>query len=359
MTETEIEKSLIRDIETINEISLSLLDKENIISIYLYGGYGRDEGSWVLEKINGKISAKPYNDYDITVIVKKKIPNEKLRQLESELKKNLDVKWIDLNQYTTLNLKLFNTTIKNYDFKYASKWIYGNKDVLKNIPSINSKAITLKDVETLYITRIWTLVGSFPKNGLKKMSKDEEMFFRNQMAKCILAIVDNILVLNKEYDASYKKRVEKIENYTNDTELLELSKWALEEKLFPKSEGMDTSEIERLYKKVNKLFFKYFYSTLSIHYKKTIECPEDIDKCIIYNPMDLIKRKIKKIVFNDDRKELNMHLSILQGYIAYYYFDMKEDHAQKIRTVMKKKFNFISSDIDEIRLKVAELRADL
>ena len=70
--ELEIEKSLNRDIETIKEISLSLLDKENIISIYLYGGYGRDEGSWVLEEINGEISAKPYNDYDITFIVKKK-----------------------------------------------------------------------------------------------------------------------------------------------------------------------------------------------------------------------------------------------------------------------------------------------
>jgi len=359
MIEIEIEKSLNRDIETIKEISLSLLDKENIISIYLYGGYGRDEGSWVLEEINGKISAKPYNDYDITVIVQKKVANEELRQLESELKKNLDIKWIDLNQCTRLNLKQFNTTIKNYDFKYASKWIYGNKDVLKNIPTIDRKSITLKDVETLYITRLWTLVGSFPKNGLIKMAKDEEMFFRNQMAKCILAIVDNILVLNKEYDASYKKRVEKIENFTNDSELIELSKWALEEKLFPKSEGMGTSAVTGLYKKVNKLFFKCFYSTLSIHYKNTIKCPEDIDKYIIYNPMDLIKRKIKKVVFNDDRNEKNMHLSILQGYIAYYYFDMKEEHTQKVRTVMNKEFNFLSNDLDEIRLKVAELRAEL
>lgn len=359
MIELEIEKSLNRDIETIKEISLSLLDKENIISIYLYGGYGRGEGSWVLEEINGQISAKPYNDYDIAFIVKKKIPNEKLRQLESEFKKNLDVKWIDLDQYTTLNLKLFNTTIKNYDFKYASKWIYGNKDVLKNIPSIDSKSITLKDVETLYLTRIWTLVGSFPKNGLMKMLKDEKMFFRNQMAKCILAIVDNILVLNKEYDASYKKRVEKIKNYTNDIELLELSRWALEEKLFPKCEGMDASEIKRLYKKVNKLFFKYFYSTLSIYYKKIIECPEDIDKFIIYNPIDLIKRKIKKVVFNDSRRELHMYLSILQGYIAYYYFDMTEDRIQNIRSIMEREFSYTSSDIDDIRLKVANLRADV
>jgi hypothetical protein len=122
---------------------------------------------------------------------------------------------------------------------------------------------------------------------------------------------------------------------------------------------MDTSEIERLYKQVNKLFFKYFYSTLSLYYKKTIECPEDIDKYIIYNPMDLIKRKIKKIVFRDGRRELYMHLSILQGYLAYYYFDMKDEYIKKIRRVMEQKFNFYSDNIDEIRLKVAELRTGL
>lgn len=359
MIEIEIENVLNRDIKTINRIILSLLDKDNIISIYLYGGYGRGEGSWVLEESNGKTSAKPYNDYDIALVVKKKFPNEKLRKVEVELKKHLDVKWIDLCQYRTLNLKLFKPTIKNYDFKYASKWIYGDKNVLNNIQKIDSKSITLKDVETLYITRIWTLIGSFPQTGLKKMSKDEEMFFRNQMAKSILAIVDNILVLNNKYDASYKKRVEIVQSQTDDKDLLELSKWALEEKLFPKSEGMSTKEILELYKIVNKLFFKYFYSTLSLYYGKDIDCPENIDNFIIYSPMNLVKRKIKQIVFRDERATLNTHLSILQGYLAYYYFDMNQEHEHKIKKVMEEKFNFVSTDLDEIRLKVAELRAEL
>ncbi len=355
----EVNKTLSRDIETIKKISLEILDKEDIISISLYGGYGRGEGSWVVEEIDGQIKVKPYNDYDIALVVKKKFSLQKLRQLESELLNCLDVKWIDLCQYTVSNLKFFNTTIKNYDFKYASKRIYGEMDVLAYIPSMDVKSISLKDVETLYITRLWTLVGSFPKKGLIKMSKDEEMFFRNQMAKAILAVVDSVLVLNKEYDASYKKRVQKLVNFSRDDELLELAEWALDEKLFPKSEGMDEGEIKNLYSKVNKLFFRYFYLSLSKYYKKTIRTPEDIDKFIIYNPIDLVKRKIKKVVFNDNRAELHMHLSILQGYIAYYYFDMTGDRIQNIRSIMEREFTYTSSDIDDIRMKVANLRTDV
>ena len=69
MSETSI--ALKSDIEKIIKISLTKLDKENIISIYLYGGYGRDEGSWVIEEVNGLREVKPYNDYDIALIVKK------------------------------------------------------------------------------------------------------------------------------------------------------------------------------------------------------------------------------------------------------------------------------------------------
>ena len=355
----EIENSLERDIKVIIETTLTQLNRDNIVSIYLYGGYGRDEGSWVLEQENEKMTAKPYNDYDIALIVKSKFSNSKLRELENEIKKHVDVKWIDLCQFTTLNLKLYRTTIKNYDFKYASKWIYGDKTVLEHIPEMDRKSITLKDVETLYITRLWTLIGAFSSNGLVEMEKEDEMFFRNQMAKCVLAIVDNILVLNKDYDKSYKKRVKNLSKHSSDIELMDLANWALEEKLFPKAEGMSSSAIEGLYKKVNHLFFKYFYSTLSIYYKKEIRCPEDVDRFIVYNFEDLIKRKIKKIFFRDHRRELYMHLSILQGYLAFYYFDMKSEHKEYIQRVMEQKFNFFSNDIDELRLKVAELRTGL
>lgn len=355
----EITKVFNSHIETIKTTVLNLLEKENIISIYLYGGYGRDEGSWVIEEMNAITTVKPYNDYDISLIVKKKISRDKIFLLENELKKHIDIKWIDISQHTILDLKMFDVTIKNFDFKYASKWIYGDKNILEHIPNMKAETITLKDVEILYATRLWTLIGSFSKDGLIEMSKEDEMFFRNQMAKAILAIVDNVLVLNKQYDTSYKKRVEKLKNYCQDTKLLELSKWALDEKLFPKCMNMKTDEIQELYQNVNSLFFKYFYSTLSTYYKANITIPENIDKYIVYSPMNFIKRIIKKFLFNDNRRELQMYLLIVQGYIAYYYLDMNEVILIKIQNIMKNKFSFISNDIDDVRIKVAQLRLEL
>jgi hypothetical protein len=357
MNETSI--ALKSDIEKIIKISLTKLDKENIISIYLYGGYGRGEGSWVIEEINGLREVKPFNDYDIAFIVKKKFPLEILRQLESELKKHIDIKWIDICQFTKLNLKLFKVTIKNYDFKYASKWIYGRKDILECIPNMDVKSITLKDVETLYITRLWTLIGSFPREGLIQMSKEKEVFFRNQMAKSILAIVDCVLVSNKEYDPSYKKRVQKLFNFSTDNQLLNLANWALDEKLRPRAIGMNNNEVKELYVNVNRLFFKYFYSTLSLYYKSDIKKPENIDNHIIYNLIRFLKEKIKKFIFNDNRHELNKYLIILQGYIAFYYFEMTDKRLQTIQLVMEKIFSFSSNNLDEIRLKVADIRANL
>ena len=179
------------------------------------------------------------------------------------------------------------------------------------------------------------------------------------MAKSILAIVDCILVLNKEYDPSYKKRVQKLSNFSNDNQLLDLANWALDEKLRPRTIGMTNDQVNEFYVNVNRLFFKYFYSTLSSYYKSDIKKPEDIDNYIIYDLERILKEKIKKFIFNDNRHELNKYLIILQGYIAFYYFEMTDKKFKMIQSIMKKRFSFLSNSLDEIRLKVADLRANL
>jgi hypothetical protein len=47
-----------------------------VIAVILYGGYGRNEGGWLVER-NG--SYKPYNDYDIYLWLKKKIMKKRLK----------------------------------------------------------------------------------------------------------------------------------------------------------------------------------------------------------------------------------------------------------------------------------------
>lgn len=352
----EIQKIFNHHINIIVETSKNFLQSEDILAIYLYGGYGRDEGSWVIGNKNGKNVVKPYNDYDIAFIFKKKVSKDCIFNLERELLSRIDIRWVDISQYTTTGLRLLNTTVKNYDLKYASKCIYGDKRILKNIPHMDSTSITLKDVRILYETRLWTLLGSFPVSGLTKMTSEDEMFFRNQMAKAVLAIVDIILIVNHQYTPSYVERVTRLKSYCDDNHLLDLASWALSEKLRPKSSNMDNTEVKGLYQKVNNLFFSYFYSVLSQYYGANISSPEDIDRYIAFEPLSFVKRKIKSFFLRDNRGELGMYLLILQGYIAYYYLDMNEKYLNRVKKIMKRKFFFESNDIDDIRIKVSQLR---
>lgn len=351
----KIEQKLAKDIELIKKEIFKKISSSNIISVFLYGGYGRDEGSWVIE---GE-EIKPYNDYDIAIMVKKKVSPKFLKSIEQELKKQVDVKWIDICQYTKIRLKFFKVTIRNYDFKYASKCIYGDATFLKHIPYMDSRSIPLKDIDTLYKTRLWTLIGSFPVNGLREMSKEDEMLFRNQMAKSVLAIVDCILILKKKYNPSYIERVKIISLESNDQKLINLANWAIKEKLHPKSIGMKKVEIIELYTNIRFLFFKYFFEGLSIYHGTEIKLPNNLNSYILYTPINLIKENIKYYLFGNSRDKQQKYLTIAQGYIAYYYPEIPNNLVLEIEQIMKKKFNYESNDMEKIRVKIADLRVNI
>ena len=60
---------------------------------------------------------------------------------------------------------------------------FGDEKFMRHIPSMEAQSIPLKDIETLYKTRIWTLVVLFHISFEK--CQEDEMLFRNQMAKCV------------------------------------------------------------------------------------------------------------------------------------------------------------------------------
>jgi hypothetical protein len=340
-----------KDIKTI----VDEIKSHDVISIYLYGGYGRGEGSWLI-KDN---TIKPYNDYDIAIIVSKYLSENSLDNIKKNLKKKIDIKWIDIIQYTLSDLKLFKPTIQNYDFKYASKFLYGEKNVRSLIPVMTTNEITLKDIETLYFTRLWTLIGSFNKNGLVEMPEKEEIFFRNQMAKSVLAIVDVVLLLNKSYDFSYKRRIELLKSHSNDKILLKLSKWALDEKLFPKYRGMTSKEIKELYQDVNSLFFKYFFEGLSEYYNITINSVNAIEKKILYMPTHFFKIFFSNYILKSNTYSQRIHLVFMQGVVAYYYPDLPKGIFSKLKNDMKKLFNIEINNLEEMRIEIADLRNKL
>ena len=53
----------------------------SLISIILYGSYGRDEGAFYA---SGK-SINVYNDYDVLLVVSKKLPSDKIQKVKKKL----------------------------------------------------------------------------------------------------------------------------------------------------------------------------------------------------------------------------------------------------------------------------------
>ena len=187
--------------------------------IFLYGGYGRNEGSWLIEK--DKLP-KPYNDFDILLVVNKQVKNDLIIKIKKHIKSCISIRWIDLSQIKLNKLKKLKNSIFNYDLKNASKVLYGNKKLQNLIPNLKPSEIPLIDIDILFKTRLWTLVGCFEDNSFKNVYGSKSIFFRNQMAKAVLACVDCYLILNKKYNFSYKKRVEFFLNNSDDVEYFEL-----------------------------------------------------------------------------------------------------------------------------------------
>jgi len=146
-TSKQADERVEKDLKIIKEI---ILKKINPLAIVFFGGFGHGNGSF--KKINGKIT--PLNDYDLYLITKKKISNEKLEELGRicsqaigrgglEIVEDFQQVYdenkffhVDLHCIPYKNLSKLYPTQRTFDIK-TSLVIYGNKDILKRIPNVN------------------------------------------------------------------------------------------------------------------------------------------------------------------------------------------------------------------------------
>lgn len=345
----------------INRIK-SALNSIRTISTILYGGYGRDEGSWIIEK-NGEY--RPYNDYDILLVIENKIPVERIELLRKDLAKQIGIRWVDIGQKTPVELKKLKPSIYNYDLKYASKVIQGDPGVLNLIPEIDAAKLPLKEGETLFFTRLWTLLGSLDKKGLKADLKGEDSrFFRNQMAKAMLAVADVLLLQKGAYHPSYKERVKRVsELYPERKNLCDLAEWALEEKLFPKSPDMMADEIKKLYQKVHHYFFSEMYGLLTKYYRRKIDNPNGIERHLKWGITSIIKRVGWIVLRKNMNWERRIKVNLAQSYIAAAFnnnTNYNEFFQRGISYIRYLDRSFpVNSSWDEARVRVAELRMEV
>jgi hypothetical protein len=284
-----------------------------IISIILYGSYGRGEGAYF--KKNNQVFV--YNDYDILVIVKEKLSESDLNYIKKELLQKIEIKWIDISQKLFSELGRLKPSILNFDLKYGSSVIYGDQNVFDQIPLFRQEQITLLDVEILYFTRLYPFLITF-EDGNFDLGYDEEKirFFRNQLSKAVLAIVDSKLIRAKKYNSSYKIRSEILKaEYSKCKEIISLSNWALEEKMYPKGDFMSPFEMKKLFFKILNLYFDEMHLSLSLYYGKKIKTTEDLVIAKKYSIKQLIKQlKVLIVVRSLKSYRRKNRLLILQSY---------------------------------------------
>ena len=289
-------------------------DKE-LQAIILHGGYGRGEGSWYQSEMG---DWRPYNDYDIYLVTDNKVNTQAIKSFSQILAKKIGIRWVDIEIISVKDLPNLKPSIKNYDLKNASKVIYGDSAVLDLIPGIDSSKLHLKEVQMLYFTRLYTLLGCFDKKGLDQDLKGESSrFFRNQMAKAVLAVVDVLLLTKGAYNSSYKKRVECLHDlYPKKIDLLELSRWAIEEKLSPKAPLMNASDLYELYRKIHQIYFIEMCNALRMRFSKQINGPKDIEFCMKWLPGNFLKRIYWLLKYLDLRMEKQISIHLAQSFIA-------------------------------------------
>jgi hypothetical protein len=342
-----------KDLEVIVKELLQVFG-DNMISAILYGSYGRNEGAFFYKERQ----LFTYNDYDLMIVIKKKVDYSILKKIRIKLESILQIKWIDLSQITSKKLKKLKPTIFNYDLKYGSKVILGDPNMLDLIPKLLPKQITLRDAEVLFFTRLYTFLGSLGENGFKDGVKGEQArFFRNQMAKAVLAIVDTLLIQKESYDSSYKKRVRLLSKfYPERIKLIELAEWALDEKMNPKDIALSDKETENLYQEVLDVFFKEMKIALSKLYKVKINNMNDFKKAKSYSSAEFVIRLKDLILSRSISSYTNkINIQFAQAYLAEAYISENKKKNQSIQ----KAANLISGlekDLDNSKMEWNELR---
>jgi len=202
-----------RDLSVIRKI---IVERLNPISIILFGGFGRGEGSF--EIIKGK--PNPLNDYDLYVITKKKIPDKVLEETGMECSRALgrggkefaenpfsvyDKKeffHVDLRCIKYSELEKLRRINRTYELKYGSTAIYG-EDVRRKI---RIDSLPLSEAFRYLINPACQLLLCMDTRRLNgNFKKDEEIFALHHIIKTYLACASSLLISAGKFAPTYRK----------------------------------------------------------------------------------------------------------------------------------------------------------
>lgn len=193
-------------------------------SIVLAGGFGRGEGSVIVE--DGIVY--PINDFDMFAITKQGHKEETINNIAQEAAKKIgklgipsfvvfnkykipslySFFYIDLKVIPLKRLKELPPMARYYELRNASQTVYGD-NLIKKIPKFEVKNIPLAEGIRLLMNRMSHMIEFFyPQFITKKTARAAHEIFLLHAIKTYLASCTSLLLLSGKYKPSYRERLE-------------------------------------------------------------------------------------------------------------------------------------------------------
>jgi len=323
-----VENKINKDMNLI--IQHILESAEDVSSILLTGGFGRDEGSVLIDEHK----SQPLNDYDLTVIAKKWKKGLDINLLRVKLADFCGIRQVDLNIKTKKEIPNLKYTMANYDLVNASKLIYGNKDWSNAAPKWDSSKMPLIEGTFPLFLFLSSIIQAFPRDI--KMSKEDLFWSYQQLTKSILGWSTAMLVFDGLYNSSYYKRNQLFqENYSHEPELCDLVERATAFKLMPVIEPCREDQIQEIWKASSDAHLKVMKRLLSRFYKIKFKSWDNLVNVHRYSFKNTLKN-ILSIIFRRHHYNNCLNTDIAKLYLCLSINSNNEEYFKKSQQYYKK-----------------------
>ena len=269
-----IDKKIDRDLSIVCEEILKVIKP---VSIILFGGFGRGEGS---AQVNGN-EVVLSKDYDTLLVVKRRIQPSVIYQMSENIHRRLGRtnpldsitmemgSGVSLVQYTLNDLRYFRDA-KTYEIKAASKLLWG-EDIRDKIPVKAEDLSPWNGIRFLFRKPSGLCAALYTTKFLKEPPQGEER--KAIIHDCHRVYLDAgvlLTVLAKQYRPTYSERAQVIKQSLNSSlpalavkipDLAEKIAFVTDFKLFPGEEKYSAIEPIRLWFETRKdlgIILRYF-----------------------------------------------------------------------------------------------------
>jgi hypothetical protein len=210
------DKAVQEVLDLVVERILLTVGKKRVKAIVLIGGFGRGEGGVYRDGDHYRL----VNDLDIKVFLNGYAGIKALRGVNASLERLGEellpecpgLKQLDISVVRLLSLRLAPNLVSHYEVKWGHKNLYGDAHLKRMMPKLESKSLSTFDGTIYFFNRgsgLLISALSYFKGCLHERRFQEN--FELEIQKACLAMGDSYLLLLGEYDVSYRKRLEHLQ----------------------------------------------------------------------------------------------------------------------------------------------------